>query len=153
MANSLLSTVQAAIQGAATPSRLVGLVPEPYRHRAAVVAHDAFGALDTYQRVRAPLFAVACLGVVGSLGMLYTRRRKGAEAWGVWLAAAGLSAGVAWLTRPGAGSGAGNGQAGAVPAGAPVAMKANAWLDARAARLDQTQPGWEDAALNRLLGG
>jgi hypothetical protein len=148
---SVLDRLAKALPGSETGSALVSLAPATPKRRAAVVAHDGFLALDTYHHVKPTLFVAGLVGTVGSAIALYARRRRGPEAWGVWAMAMGISAGVAWVARPGATPGnrlptASEGQ------GQPALAAVNAWLDRRAAALDRSEPGWEEKALSRLFG-
>jgi len=119
------------------------LSPET-RRRAAVVAHDAYAAVDGYIEHRPTLFYGGLLVAASGTAMAVQRRRQGPEAVGSWLALAAAGAGVAWITKPThANTGA---------PGTPAMATVNKWLDARASYLDQHQPGWQEQSLNRLLG-
>lgn len=124
---------------------VVKLVPSTPRRRGAVVVHDGFAALETYQAVRPKLFAGSLVVALGATGMAWWRRRNGTEAIGSWSMLAAFAAGVAYLTRPEAGTGK-------TVTGPTATDRAYAWLDARAARLDVLEPGWEEKTVNRVLG-
>lgn len=135
------------VDGKQAAKLATNLVPATPRRRAAVVLHEGFAGLDLYQRVRPKVFVGSLAVAVGATGMAWWRRRNGAEAvtsWGMLAALAGLAA---YLTRPGAGTG--NPQAGT---GTTGTERVYSWLDARAAVLDRTRPGWEEAALRRVVG-
>lgn len=120
-------------------------IPATPRRRAAVLAHDGYGALETYQAVRPQVFYGSVAVALGATGMAWWRRRHGTEAIGSWGALAALAGVVAYLTRPSMGV--------AQPVqGASATDRAYRWLDARAAYLDRTEPGWEDRIVARVTG-
>lgn len=140
---ALKSVVPLTVDGKA----VAGLIPQTPKRRAAVVLHDGYMALDTYHAVRPKLFAGSLAVALGATGMAWWRRRQGGEAVTVWGALAGFAGVVAYLTRPGAGTG--------TPAGGqgPTATdRLYSWLDARAAHLDAVEPGWEQRVTSRVLG-
>jgi hypothetical protein len=128
----------ASIAAAATPPQT--------KRRAAVVAHDAYAAIDGYLAAKPTLFYSGLLVTAGGVVMAIKRRKQGPEAIASWLVAAGIGATTAYLTRPQ------NEQAGATAGVTPALATVNAWLDARASQLDRTEPGWDQRALARLLG-
>lgn len=136
-----------SVDGKQAARLATNLVPATPRRRAAVVLHEGFAGLDLYQRVRPKVFAGSLVVAVGATGMAWWRRRNGAEAVGSWGALAALAGLMAYVTRPGAGTG--NPQAGTGPT---AQDRVYSWLDARAAVLDRTRPGWEEAALRRVVG-
>ena len=128
---------------------LTSFIPATPRRRAAVVGHDSHMVMDWYQTARPALFWGSLAAALGSGVMLWLRRKHGTEALISWGALTLVSGGVAWMTRPG-GPGAG---------AAPKAGESDSaiaatyrWLDQRASELDRAEPGWEAAALARLMG-
>lgn len=134
--------------GVTVDSRAVTkLIPQTPRRRAAVVVHDGFAAMELYHAVRPKLFYGSLITAVGATGMAWWRRRQGTEAITSWSLLAGVAGVLAYVTRPGAGVGTAEG------ANASNAQqRAFAWLDARAANLDRTSPGWEDKTIARMVG-
>lgn len=129
----------------------VAVAPATPRRRAAVVAHDGYLAADTWVKARPTVFASSLVGIALSAAGLWFRRKKGPEAVTLYSATLVASAAGAWISRPG--------QGGAVaPGAAPGSAHADrgaqltAWLDARAKKLDQSEPGWESTALKRVMG-
>jgi hypothetical protein len=127
------------------PAAVNALVPATPRRRAAVVAHDGYLAVDTWVKVQPAVFVGGLVGMAVSGMALWGRRRTGPEAWALYVGMFAASATAAWTARP---------QSPApVAAGAPApATPLMAWLDARAAKLDKTEPGWDAAALARIAG-
>lgn len=126
------------------PSLIRSVVPATPRRRAAVTVHDGYAAADMWVKARPKIFIGSLLGAVLSAGALYARRKKSPETIAVYAASFVASAGLAWVSRPG--------QGGTVAPGASTTDQVMAWLDARAARLDKSEPGWEEAATRRLTG-
>ena len=116
------------------------------KRRAAVVAHDAYMAIDGYMAAKPSLF-YGGLMLAGVGGVMAAKRyRQGPEAVAAWLVMGALGGALAYTTRPTSGNTAG------APSGTPAMETVNAWLDARATSLDRAEPGWEQRALARLLG-
>lgn len=133
------------VDGKQAAKLATNLVPATPRRRAAVVLHEGFAGLDLYQRVRPKVFVGSLAVALGATGMAWWRRRNGAEAITSWGALAALAGVVAYLTRPSAGTG--------TPVTGPTTQdRVYHWLDARAQVLDRTRPGWEEAALRRVVG-
>jgi hypothetical protein len=126
------------------PSLIRSVVPSTPRRRAAVTVHDGYAAADMWVKARPTIFWSSVAGAVLSAGALYVRRKKGPETIAVYAASFAVSAGLAWVSRPG--------QGGTVAPGASTSDQVMSWLDARAARLDKSEPGWEEAATRRLIG-
>ncbi len=116
------------------------------KRRAAVVAHDAYAAIDGYMAAKPSLFYGGLMLTAAGGAMAVKRWRQGPEAVAAWLVMASLGAVMSYTTRPGA-----NGAAGTTN-GAPALETVNRWLDNRAVTLDRTDPGWQERALARLLG-
>lgn len=135
------------VDGKQAAKLATNLVPATPRRRAAVVLHEGFAGLDLYQRVRPKVFVGSLAVAVGATGMAWWRRRQGAEAIGSWGTLAALAGLLAYVTRPGMGTGNP-----AAVAGPTAQDRVYGWLDARAAVLDRTRPGWEEAALRRVVG-
>ncbi len=114
------------------------------KRRAAVVAHDSFRLVDGYIEARPTIFYGSLMASAAAGAMAVKRRSHGVEAVAAWSIVAMVSAGVAWVTRPTPATTAAQGR--------PPLEQVNAWLDQRAAQLDQSEPGWQDRALVRLLG-
>lgn len=134
-----------SVDGKQAARLATNLVPATPRRRAAVVLHEGFAGLDLYQRVRPKVFAGSLVVAVGATGMAWWRRRNGAEAVTSWGALAALAGLAAYLTRPSAGTG--------TPVTGPTTQdRVYQWLDARAQVLDRVSPGWEEAALRRVVG-
>ncbi len=127
-------------------SLAVAATPPQTKRRAAVVAHDAYAAIDGYMAAKPTLFYGGLLVAAGGAMMAIKRRKQGPEAVAAWIVASGAGAVTAYITRPG------NEQAGAPAGGTPALATVNTWLDARALELDRTDPGWQERALGRLLG-
>lgn len=125
------------------PTALNTFVPATPRRRAAVVAHDGYEVVDTWVKVQPAVFVGGLIGMAVSGMALWGRRRAGPEAWAMYVGMFGASAAAAWTARP---------QTPApVAPGAPApATPLMAWLDARAAKLDKTEPGWDAQALARV---
>ena len=135
------------VDGKSAAKLAQSLVPATPRRRAAVVLHEGFAGLDLYQRVRPKVFVGALVVGAGATGMAWWRRRQGMEALGSWGALAIAAGVVAYLTRPGAGTGNP-----AAVAGPTAQDRVYGWLDARATVLDRAAPGWEAQALKRVMG-
>ncbi len=131
--------------GGALTTLATAIVPVAPRRRAAVLAHDGYATLEAYQRARPLLFYGSAAVAVGATGMAWWRRRQGFEAVGGWGTVAALAGLLAYLTRPAAGTGQ------AVD-GPSAKERAYQWLDARAAYLDRTEPGWEDRVTAQVVG-
>lgn len=134
-----------AVGSADVKALAVAATPDSVKRRAAVIAHDGFAVVDWYATAKPWIFGGSVATALGAAVMAAYRRERGPEAIASWLFASVVSAGVAWVTRPTMTPGA---------TGAPgdSLAKVNALLDARAIRLDQTDPGWQNRALGRLLG-
>lgn len=145
--NAIRKVVPLSVDGKAVNQLAQSLVPQTPKRRAAVVLHDGLSALDTYHAVRPKLFVGSVAVAVGATGMAWWRRRNGAEAITSWSILAGLAGVVAYLTRPGAGTGTPT-----AGTGATGTERVYSWLDARAATLDRQEPGWEDRVARRVLG-
>ncbi len=126
------------------PNFINAVVPATPRRRAAVLVHDGYVAGDTWVKAKPAVFIGGLAGMALSLGAMYLRRGKGVESLAMYAGTFAASAGLAWVARPGAN--------GAVSPGAsPNLDKMTAWLDARAAKLDKSEPGWQEAAERRML--
>ncbi len=148
---TLLDQFRAAAPGlmtAAQPfaaSAINAVVPATPRRRAAVVVHDGYAATDAWVRARPTVFLASLAGMLVSGTALWKRKSKGAEAFALYTSAFAASTTLAWFTRPGQAS---------PPPGTPNTQSAQmmAWLDARAASLDKSEPGWEETAMRRVTG-
>jgi len=126
------------------PNLINTVVPATPRRRADVAVHDGYAVADAWVKAKPAVFVAGLAGMALSLGALYLRRGKGVESIAMYAGTFAASAGVAWVARPGAN--------GAVSPGAsPNTDKVLAWLDARAAKLDKTEPGWQELAERRML--
>lgn len=134
-----------ALGSADVKALAVAATPESVKRRAAVVAHDGFAVVDWYAANRVYIFGGSAAFSFAALVMAWVRRERGPETIAAWLVAAMVSGGVAYVTRPTSAPGA------EVAPGDSLA-RVNALLDARAAKLDQTEPGWQARSLSRLLG-
>lgn len=123
------------------------------RARTAAAVDYVYDAIETYERWRPTLFALASVGALASAAMAY-RRRKVPEAWALYLTTLGLSGATAWATRPAAL----RGEPAPVPppdpnlpaSGTSTMAQILGWADRRADRLDQTEPGWQVRTWRRL---
>lgn len=126
------------------PGLVNAVVPAAPRRRAAVTVHDGYMAADLWVKARPVVFWSSVAGALASAGALYVRRKKGPETLLVYAASLVASSAMAWVSRPG--------QTSAVPPGGSTTDQVMGWLDARAAKLDKSEPGWEAVAIRRMTG-
>lgn len=130
------------------------------RARAAVVVHEGYDWLETWDRWRPTVFALSAAGAAVSWSMAY-KRRKLPEALALYTLTGGACSALAWLTRPAAlrpppaampapapGTVPLPGQTAPPPPGALAQLLG--YLDRRAATLSIERPGWEGTSLRRL---
>lgn len=110
------------------------------KRRAAVVAHDGFSLADFFRdnRVNIHVGSLVLSGVFGGIGWL--RRERGAEALALWFGLSAVCGAVGWYTR--------DSQDGDVR----MVDKVTSYLDYRADMLDRAEPGWDQKAIDRVLG-
>lgn len=130
------------------------------RARAAVVVHEGYDWLETWDRWRPTVFALSAAGAAVSWSIAY-RRRKLPEAVALYCLTGTAASVLAWFTRPAAlrpppaalpvpapGTVPLPGQTAPPPPGALAQLLG--YLDRRATALSGERPGWEGAALRRL---
>lgn len=121
------------------------------RARAASAAQLGYSAVDQFNDSKPVLFIVGLVGAAASGYGLY-KRRKVPEACVLYALTGILSAGLAYVSKPAAVTSAAPTPAAADPQAPSAVRRMLAWLDARADRLSQEQPGWESRTLGRLWG-
>ncbi len=117
------------------------------RDRAAAALHDGFAVWDTYVELRPALFIVSLMGMVGSAWVGYNRKHTGWESKALYVSAFCASAGLAWMTRPGAFGGAASASDAEAAAGGGMV----GYLDQRAAEIREQDPNFADEAITRLI--
>ncbi len=117
------------------------------RARAASVLDLGYSAVDVYDTWQPLLFWGSIVGVIAS-GYAGTKRRKVPEAVTLYTITGVGSAVMAWLTRPAF--------LRPVPtpaqaaASTPAVGAAIGWMDDRVAKLNASQPGWEQTTWRRF---
>lgn len=136
----------AALNSVATAATMNPTVLQD-RARAAAVLNLGYSSLDTYDSMQPILFWGSLVGAIAS-SYAGAKRRKVPEAVSLYTLT-GLTCGaVAWLTRP----------AFLRPAPTPAEAAATTpatgaaigWMDARVAKLNASQPGWEAQTWRRF---
>lgn len=117
------------------------------RDRAAAALHDGFAAWDFYVEIRPALFILSLMGMAGSAWVGFNRRHTGWESKALYSSAFGLSAAMAWVTRPGALGGAASASDAEAAAGGGMV----GYLDQRANEIRAEDPNFADEAFNRLV--
>jgi len=124
------------------------------RARAAAGIDYGYEKLEVYEKWRPLIFLGACAGTAAS-GFALWKRKKIGEAWATYLTTGGVSAAVAWFTRPDFLRPA--------PAPVPVATPGEppptstpamqqvlGWLDRRVQANNLNRPGWETRTWQRV---
>jgi hypothetical protein len=107
------------------------------RERAAVLIKEGLGYYEIWTTAKPILFVGGLVGMAVSGAALYRRRKSAKEAMVLYAVSFLISAGVAWVSKPGAA--AATGQTGVV-----------AELDEKRAELSKEDPGWADAVYQDL---
>ena len=107
------------------------------RERAAVLIKEGLGYYEIWTTIKPALFVGGLVGIAVSGAALYRRRKSAKEAMVLYTVSFLVSAGVAWVSKPGAA--AATGQTGVV-----------AERDEKRAALTASDPNWADETYQEL---
>lgn len=107
------------------------------RERAAVLLREGLGYYELWTNLKPVLFVGGLAGMAVSGAAIYRRRKASKEAAVLYGVSFLISAGLAWVARPGAA--AATGQTGIV-----------AEIDQKRAELSKTDPNWADETYQQL---